>query len=171
MTNVPPGERFQPTPESAVKAPPAPPQPQDPAKGPQVQQAGGGTSREPKNAFEDPAAQKFMVEFFSGAGSKRLVMAAPNDISASIAAFFIAFKHFPEIHTFGVWQKTGPGPEDIGECTCFVAMANILPFCSQELSEITGKKVATPAVPVVTAAAGFEELGKQLKAKGGVKQS
>jgi hypothetical protein len=164
-----PAARFQPTPESAVKAPAMPPTTVDPSKAPAVQQA--GTSREPKNAFEDPAAQKFMVEFFSGAGSKRLVMAAPNDISASIAAFFIAFKHFPEIHTFGVWQKTGPGPEDIGECTCFVAMANILPFCSQELSEITGKKVVTPAVPVVTAAAGFEELGKQLKAKGGVKQS
>ncbi len=49
--------------------------------------------------------------------------------------------------------------------------ANILPFCSQELAELTGKKVATPAVPVITAQAGFEELGKQLKAKGGVKQS
>jgi|SRR6185369_725752 hypothetical protein len=164
-----PSARFQPTPESAVKAPVMPPQPTEPGQAPAVQQA--GTSREPKNAFEDPSAQKFMVEFFSGAGSKRLVMAAPNEISASIAAFFIAFKHFPEIHTFGVWHKTGPGPEDIGECTCFVAMANILPFCSQELSEITGKKVITPAVPVVTAQAGFEELGKQLKAKGGVKQS
>lgn len=170
MSNTPPGERFQPTPESAVKAPAMPPQPQDPSQAPAVQQAGNG-KEQPKSAFEDPAAMKFMVEFFSGAGSKRLVMAAPNAISASIAAFFIAFKHFPEIHTFGVWQKTGPGPEDIGECTCFVAMANILPFCTQELSEITGKKVAVPAVPVITAQAGFEELGKQLKAKGGVKQS
>jgi hypothetical protein len=170
MTNpTPPDKRFQPTPESAVKAPVMPQQQPDPSQAPAVQQA--GTSREPKNAFEDPSALKFMVEFFSGAGSKRLVMAAPNAMSASIAAFFIAFKHFPEIHTFGVWQKTGPGPEDIGECTCYVAMANILPFCSQELAELTGKKVATPAVPIITAQAGFEELGKQLKAKGGVKQS
>lgn len=161
-----PAARFQPTPESAVKAPISH-NPVDPAKVPVVEQA--GTSREPKDAFEDPAAQKFMVEFFSGIGSKRLVMAAPNAESANIAAFFIAFKHFPEIHTFGVWRKTGPGPEDIGDCTCFVAMANILPFCSQELSELTGKKISTPAVPVITAGAGFEELGKQLRAKGGVK--
>lgn len=163
-----PAARFQPTPESAVK-PPVSLTPPDASKAPAVEQA--GTSREPKNAFEDPNAQKFMVEFFSGIGSKRLVMAAPNAESANIAAFFIAFKHFPEIHTFGVWRKTGPGPEDIGDCTCFVAMANILPFCSQELSEITGKKISTPAVPIVTAAAGFEELGKQLKAQGGVRKS
>jgi len=165
-----PTARFQPTPESAVK-PPVSHLPADPSKGPAVEQAGSGTSREPKNAFEDPKALKFMVEFFSGAGSKRLVMAAPNALSAGIAAFFIAFKHFPEIHTFGVWEKTGDGPEDLGECTCFVAMANILPFCTQELAELTGKKVATPAVPVITAQAGFEELGKQLKAQGGVKKS
>jgi hypothetical protein len=167
MTAPTPDQRFQPTPESAVKPPMSHAQP-DPARGPAVQQA--GTSRDPKDAFEDPNAQKFMVEFFSGIGSKRLVMAAPNAESANIAAFFIAFKHFPEIHTFGVWRKTGPGPEELGDCTCFVAMANILPFCSQELSEITGKKIATPAVPIVTAGAGFEELGKQLKAKGGVRQ-
>jgi hypothetical protein len=166
MANT-PAERFQPTPESEVKAPMSQAQP-DLTQAPGVQQA--GTSREPKNAFEDPNAQKFMVEFFSGLGSKRLVMAAPNAESANIAAFFIAFKHFPEIHTFGVWRKTGPGAEDLGDCTCFVAMANILPFCSQELSELTGKKISTPAVPVVTAMAGFEELGKQLKAKGGVRQ-
>jgi len=164
-----PAARFQPAPESAVK-PPVSHVPPDPAKGPAVEQA-GGTSREPKNAFEDPSAQKFMVEFFSGIGSKRLLMAAPNAESANIAAFFIAFKHFPEIHTFGVWRKTGEGPEDIGDCTCYVAMANILAFCTQELAELTGKKVATPAVPVVTANAGFEELGKQLKAQGGVKKS
>lgn len=163
-----PAARFQPSPESAVK-PPVSQTPPDPAMSPAVQQA--GTSREPKNAFEDPNAQKFMVEFFSGIGSKKLVMAAPNAESANIAAFFIAFKHFPEIHTFGVWRKSGPGPEEIGECTCFVAMANILPFCSQELSEITGKKVASPAVPVITTQAGFEELGKQLKAQGGVRKS
>lgn len=165
-----PTARFQPTPESAVK-PPVSHVPPDPMKSPAVEQAGTGTSREPKNAFEDPKALKFMVEFFSGAGSKKMVMAAPNEMSASIAAFFIAFKHFPEIHTFGVWPKTGEGPEDLGECTCFVAMANILPFCTQELSELTGKKVATPAVPVITANAGFEELGKQLKAQGGVKKT
>lgn len=154
-------ERFQPTPESALKST----QPGTPA----VQQA--GTSREPKNAFEDPQAEKFMVEFFSGIGSKKLIMAAPNAESANLAAFFVALKHFPEIHTFGVWRKTGPNPEDIGDNTCFVAMANILPFCSQELAELTGKKVITPAVPIVTAQAGFEELGKQLKAKGGVRQT
>lgn len=164
-----PTARFQPTPESAVKAPMSQAQP-DPTKSPAVEQAGTGTSREPKNAFEDPKAQKFMVEFFSGIGSKRLLMAAPNAESANIAAFFIAFKHSPEIHTFGVWRKTGEGPEDIGECTCYVAMANILSFCTQELAELTGKKVATPAVPVITANAGFEELGKQLKAQGGVRK-
>lgn len=164
-----PAARFQPTPESAVKAPVSQ-VPPDPTKSPAVEQAGSGTSREPKDAFEDPKALKFMVEFFSGAGSKRMVMAAPNAMSASIAAFFIAFKHFPEIHTFGAWLKTGDGPEDIGECVCFVAMANILPFCTQELSELTGKKVATPAVPIITAQAGFEELGKQLKAQGGVRK-
>lgn len=163
-----PTARFQPIPESAVKAPVSQ-VPPDPTKSPAVEQA--GTSREPKNAFEDPQALKFMVEFFSGAGSKRMVMAAPNEMSASIAAFFIALKHFPEIHTFGVWHKTGDGPEDIGQCACFVAMANILPFCTQELSELTGKKVATPAVPIITAQAGFEELGKQLKAQGGARKS
>lgn len=163
-----PAARFQPTPESAVKAPVSL-TPPDSSKAPAVEQA--GTSREPKNAFEDPNAQKFMVEFFSGIGSKRLVMAAPNAESANMAAFFIALKHFPEIHTFGVWRKTGEGPEDIGDCTCFVAMANILPFCSQELAEITGKRVSTPAVPVLTTTQGFEELGKQLKAQGGVKKS
>src|SRR5262245_9324039 len=116
-----PAARFQPAPESAVK-PPVSHVPSDPAKGPAVEQH--GTSREPKNAFEDPKALKYMVEFFSGAGSKRLVMAAPNSMSASIAAYFIAFKHFPEVHTFGVWEKTGEGPEDLGECICYVAMAN-----------------------------------------------
>lgn len=165
-----PAARFQPTPESAVKAPVSH-APADPMKSPAVEQIGSGTSREPKNAFDDPNAKKYMVEFFSGAGSKRMVMAAPNAMSASIAAFFVAFKHFPEIHTFGAWLKTGDGPEDIGECVCFVAMAGILPFCTQELSELTGKKVATPAVPIITAQAGFEELGKQLKAQGGVRKS
>jgi hypothetical protein len=167
MANPTPEDRFQPTPESAVK-PPLGQAPPDLSKVPAIQQA--GTSHEPKDAFEDPNAQKFMVEFFSGIGSKRLIMAAPNAESANIAAFFVAFKHFPEVHTFGVWRKTGPGPEDIGDCTCYVAMANILPFCSQELSELTGKKVASTAVPIITAQAGFQELGKQLKAKGGVRQ-
>jgi len=55
-----PSARFQPTPESAVKAPVMPPQPTEPGQAPAVQQA--GTSREPKNAFEDPSAQKFMFE-------------------------------------------------------------------------------------------------------------
>lgn len=156
-----PADKFKPAPESAI-----PPQG---AGLPGVQQA--GTSRDPKDAFQDPNAEKFMVEFFSGLGSKKLIMAAPNAESANLASFFVAIKHFPEIHTFGVWRKTGPGAEDIGECTCFVAMANILPFCSQELAELTGKKVITPAVPIVTAQAGFEELGKQLRAKGGVRST
>jgi len=154
MSATPPGsDRFQPAPESLVKPPASIPQ----NPGPSVPQAGTET----KDAFQDPNAQKFMAEFWSGIGSKRLVLAAPNDQSANFAAFFVALQHFPAIHTFGVWRLLPDGK--VGECACFVAMANILPFCSQELAELTGKKIATPAVPIITAEAGFEELGKKLK--------
>ncbi len=161
-----PENRFQPDPSSIVKPPPSLVSPESLQEAPAVQQA--GTSKEPKDAFQDPAAEKFMVEFWSGIGSKKLVMAAPNKESAILAAYFVATQHFPDIHTFGVWKKDG---EEIRECVCFVALANILPFCSKELAELTGKKILTPAVPVVTAEAGFEELKKQLKTQGGVRKT
>lgn len=150
-----PEDRFKPD-QSASLLPSTSPPPNTL----QVQQA--GTSREPKNAFEDPNSEKFIIEFWSGAGSRQLIMAAPNKESAMLGAYCVATR-ITEIHTFGVWRKTGPELTDIGECVCYVPIANMVASCAKALEPLTGKRILSPAVPLQTIEAGFDELARQVK--------
>lgn len=123
-----------------------------------------GTSRDPKDAFQDPNSSHYLVELWAGTGSARFSFACSTDLSAAMGAFFLALKHQPEIHTFGVWKKQDERPDAPLESTvCFVAMAQMLAGCAPSIQALTGKQIATPAVPVVTTEAGFEELQKGMK--------
>lgn len=148
-----PKDRFQPDPSAAAL-------PQTGQGLPGVQQASVGQG--PKNAFDDPNAEKFVVEFWIGAASRQLIMAAPNKESAMLGAYCVAAR-MPEVHTFGVWRKTGPEVDDVGECVCYVPISNMVASCAKVLEAMTGKKTIVPAVPIITAEAGFDTMAKQLK--------
>lgn len=149
-----PEDRFKP--DASAAALPQTGQPGVPA----VQQAGAAAG--PKNALEDPNSEKFIVEFWVGAASRQLIMAAPNKESAMLGAFCVALR-VPEIHTFGVWRKTGAEVEDVGECVCYVPISNMVGACAKVLETMSGKKTIVPAVPIITAEAGFDQIAKQLK--------
>lgn len=157
-----------------------------PASMPQVPQLtpgqhGGGTGRDPKDAFQDPNAKHYRVELLIGAGVQPFNFACPSDISAALGAFFLALQHQPHVHTFGVWRKKGPEVDaQLEETVCFVTLAQMMASCAPTIQNMTGSQQTTPqasippaapgvqsyrspAVPVVTPEAGLDELNKQLK--------
>jgi hypothetical protein len=127
-----------------------------------VQQA--GSALDPVSALNDPNSEKFMVEFWVGPNSKRLLMGAPTTESAILTAYFVAVQNFPKVHTFGIWRKTGPNAEDIGDCVCFVPLANVLKSCAKELAELTSP-LSGPSVPIKPPEASFEEIQKKIRAQ------
>lgn len=149
-----PQDRFQPDPNAPVIPPIG-------ANVPGVLQA--GTALDPVSALNDPNSEKFMVEFWVGPNSKRLLMGAPTTESAILTAYFVAVQHFPKIHTFGIWRKTGPKAEDIGDCVCFIPLVNVLKACSKELAELTSG-LSGASVPLEKPPnASFEEIQKKLR--------
>lgn len=158
MDVQPEGQSLPPKPTSVVGQPPQS-IPQVP-QGPPSKQGDAA----PKDPFADPDAKHYFVELWAGTGSSRFNFACKTDISAAMGAFVLAMKHQPDIHTFGVWRKSGPANDAaIEETVCFVAIHQMLRACSPSLATLTGKQIEVPAVPVVTPEAGFDELGKQLK--------
>lgn len=121
-----------------------------------------GSPLSSKDPFQDPDARHYLVEFWAGTGSTRLKMAAVNDVSAAFAALFVALKHQPEVHTFGVW-RINKEAGTVEDTVCYNPLAQIMAACAPHVQTLTGRQITTPPVPIVTPESGMQELEKTVK--------
>ena len=105
---------------------------------PQVPVHGKGPQ---KDASKDPNAKHYAVVLRAGLGQQVFTFSMDNDISASVAAMFLAMQYFPKVHVLEVYRKGSGDPNvtsDVGEGICMVPMANLLKFAAPQMEQLTG---------------------------------
>lgn len=94
-----------------------------------------------KDASKDPNAKHYAVVLRAGVGQQVFTFSMDNDISASVAAMFLAMQYFPKVHVLEVYRKGGGDPNvtsDVGEGICMVPMSQLLKFAAPQMEALTG---------------------------------
>lgn len=97
--------------------------------------------KDPKDSSQDPNAKHYAVVLRAGLGDQSFVFSMDNDVSAGIAALFLALQYFPKVDRLEVYRKGGPDPNvtsDIGAGICHVPMAELLKFAAPKMEKLTG---------------------------------
>lgn len=94
-----------------------------------------------KDASKDPKAKHYAVVLRAGLGQQVFTFSMDNDISASVAAMFLAMQYFPKVQVLEVYRKGGGDPNvtsDVGEGICMVPMSQLLKFSAPQMEQLTG---------------------------------
>ncbi len=130
-----------------------------------------------KAPSEPPPFKPYQAILWSGAGSVAIELDVTSDISAALAGYFLATRHYPNVHSLGVWKKNGPNADNVVDPPLlYLALVGLDTECSPTISQLTGAAAAAPpevgtgekkttpgAIPLKTTEQGFEEMAKQLK--------
>ncbi len=99
------------------------------------------TASPKKDASKDPNAKHYAVVLRAGVGQQVFTFSMDNDISASVAAMFLAMQYFPKVHVLEVYRKGSGDPNvtsDVGEGICMVPMSQLLKFAAPQMEALTG---------------------------------
>lgn len=137
---------------------------------PQFQMGGkSGTVSSKKDASKDPKAKHYAVVLRAGLGQQAFTFSMDNDISASVAALFLALQYFPQVHVLEVYRKGSGDPNvtsDVGEGICMVPMSQLLKFAAPQMEQLTGfvpPVMAELVTPIERPAQGTEDLSKKAR--------
>jgi len=120
----------------------------------------------PKDASKDPNAKHYAVVLRAGAGHQPFTFSMDNDLSACVAALFLAQQYFPYVHTLEVYRKASGDPNvlsDVGEGICKVPMSQLLKFASSYMEKLTGVEVPSLVTPINRPELGAADLAAQAK--------
>jgi hypothetical protein len=124
------------------------------------------TKTPPKDASKDPNAKHYAVVLRAGAGHQPFTFSMDNDLSACIAALFLAQQYFPHVHTLEVYRKASGDPSvlsDVGEGICKVPMSQLLKFAAPFMEKLTGMEVPSLVTPISRPELGSKELESHAK--------
>lgn len=112
-----------------------------------------------------PADRKFTVAFYIGPKASVLLFTCANEMSAAMAALFIAQMSWPNVHTFGVWEGEG---QEATRLVCYVPLSGIMGKVVPILNASSRTGPVLAALPAVPTGKGFDELMRESrKAQGG----
>ncbi len=137
-----------------------------PGRLPQVPIAG---SNPKKDASKDPNAKHYLIVLRAGIGQQVFVFSMDNDISASVAALFLAMQYFPKVHVLEVYRKGGPDPNDtsdIGVGICMIPMSQLLKYAAPQMEKLTGfvpPVMADLVIPIERNEQGAQDLSRKVK--------
>lgn len=122
------------------------------------------TKSPPKDASKNPNAKHYAVVLRAGAGHQPFTFSMDNDISACVAAVFLAMQYFPHVHTLEVYRKGSGDPNlmtDVGEGICKVPMSQLLKFAAPFMEKLTGLEVPSLVTPIDRPELGTSELSSK----------
>jgi hypothetical protein len=119
-------------------------------------------------SFQDPSVPKYHLAFWVGAGSAGMEIVAPNDMSAVAVALFTATQHYPRVTGISIYERTGPGPDDLGRVVCFAPLMQFLSKAATIIGTVTGNPISVPHSVIQTPGAGFQELQGRVKQQPGM---
>ena len=111
-----------------------------------------------------PAERKFTVAFYIGPKASVLLFTCANEMSAAMAALFVAQRSWPTVHTFGVWEGEG---QEATRLVCYVPLSGIIGKVAPILNAASQTGPVIPALPAVPTGKGFDELMRESKKQGG----
>lgn len=137
-------------------------------------------SRGEESPGESKPFKPYLAVLWSGIGNVMFELDVSSDMSAVMAGYFLATRHYPRVHTVGVWKKKGPNPEDvIDPPLLYLMLAGLDTECSPTITKLTSQTPADAsgvapgglpggstigAIPLKTPEQGFDEMAKQAKA-------
>ncbi len=132
-----------------------------------------------KDPSESKPFKPYLAVLWSGVENVMFELDVSSDFSAVMAGYFLATRHYPNVHTVGVWKKKGPNPEDVVDPPLlYLMLAGLDAECSPTITKLTGQTPAaapgvapggqtggsTPgAIPLKTTEQGFEKMYRQAK--------
>ncbi len=131
-----------------------------------------------KDASKDPKAKHYAVVLRAGVGQQVFTFSMDNDISASVAALFLAMQYFPKVHTLEVYRKGAGDPNvtsDVGEGICMIPMSQLLKYAAPQMEKLTGfvpSVMADLVTPIERSEQGVQDLSGKVKeaSTGGARQ-
>ncbi len=133
---------------------------------PQIPLVGPGFK---KDASKDPKAKHYAIVLRAGVGQQVFVFSMDNDISASVAALFLAMQYFPKVQVLEVYRKGSGDPNvtsDVGEGICMIPMSQLLKYAAPQMEKLTGfvpPVMAELVVPIERGEQGVAELSGKMK--------
>ncbi len=118
-------------------------------------------------SFQDPKVPKYHLAFWIGAGSAGMEIVAPNDLSAVTVAMFTAQQHYPHVTGISIYERTGPGPEDLGRVVVFAPLMQFFSQAAKIIGTVSGSPVSVPHSVIQTPEAGFGDLQQKVKGAAG----
>jgi hypothetical protein len=118
------------------------------------------------NKPKDPT-NHYAVFLRAGVGQQLCILSMDSDLSACMAALFLALQYFPKVHQVEVYRKGSKDPaklDDIGEGIAIVPMSNMLKFYAPSMEQLTGIQAPTLTIPIEGKEMGEKEVPTRVSA-------